>query len=62
VIADTGETKTVTFFDPQTPAYYEATFDSSTLLPRVVRMTAAAHFMTDRYVRFDSPRAIFRPR
>ncbi len=62
LIDDTGETKTVTFVDPQTPAYFEATFDSRTLLPRVVRMVASAHFMTDRYVRFNAPRAIFPPR
>ena len=62
IVDDTGETKTVTFLDPQTPAYFEATFDSRTLLPRVVRMVAASHFMTDRYVRFNAPRAIFPPR
>jgi hypothetical protein len=52
----------VTFVDPATPAYFEVTFDSRTLLPRIVSMTASAHFMTDRYVRFNAPRAIFRPR
>ncbi len=62
LIAETGETKTVTFVDPVAPAYFEVTFDSRTLLPRIVRMTASAHFMTDRYVRFNAPRAIFRPR
>jgi copper transport protein len=62
VIDDTGETKTVTFVDPQTPAYFEATFDSRTLLPRVVHMVASAHFMTDRYLRFNAPRAIVPPR
>jgi methionine-rich copper-binding protein CopC len=62
LIADTGETKTVTFVDPATPAYFEVTFDSRTLLPRIIRMTASAHFMTERYVRFNAPRAIFPPR
>ena len=33
VIDDTGETKTVTFVDPQTPAYFEATFDSRDAAP-----------------------------
>ena len=33
-----------------------------TMLPRTVRMTASAHFMVDRYVRFNAPRAIHPPR
>ena len=32
------------------------------LRPRVLHMTAAAHFMTDRYESFNSPRAIYPPR
>jgi hypothetical protein len=62
VIEDTGETKTVSFADPATPAFFEVTLDAHTLLPRVVRMTAAAHFMVDRYVRFNAPRQIAPPR
>ena len=61
VAADAG-TKTLTFVDPVTPAYFEVVVDSHTLLPRTVRMTAAAHFMVDRYVRFNAPRAIYPPR
>ena len=34
----------------------------TTLLPRVLHMTAAAHFMTDRYESFNLPRAIYPPR
>jgi hypothetical protein len=62
LVAEVGKTKTMTFVDPTTPAYFEVTLDARTLLPRLVRMTAAAHFMTDRYVGFNEPRAIVRPR
>ena len=62
VIADDGSTKTVSFADPTIPAYFTVTLDAKTVLPRVLHMTAAAHFMTDRYERFNLPRAIFPPR
>jgi hypothetical protein len=62
VIATAGRTKTVTFVDPTTPAYFEVTFEARTLLPRLVRMTAAAHFMTDRYAGFNEPPEIVPPR
>ena len=61
VIADDGVTKTVSFADPTVPAYFTVRFDATTLRPRVLRMTAAAHFMTDRYESFNSPRAIYPP-
>ena len=62
VIADNGATKTVSFVDPTIPAYFTVTLDTKTLLPRVVHMTAAAHFMTDSYLGFNAPRAIRPPR
>jgi copper transport protein len=62
VIADHGATTTVSFVDPTVPAYFTVRFDAKTLRPRVVHMTAAAHFMTDRYESFNSPRAIYPPR
>jgi copper transport protein len=62
VIADNGDAKTLTFMDPATPAYFRLTVDAKTLLPRELRMTAASHFMVDRYVRFNAPRAIYPPR
>jgi hypothetical protein len=61
VVAADAETKTLTFVDPVTPAFFEVVVDAHTLLPRSVRMTAAAHFMVDRYVRFNAPRAIYPP-
>ena len=62
VVAADAETKTITFVDPTTPAYFQVVVDVHTLLPRSVSMTAAAHFMVDRYIRFNAPRAIFPPR
>jgi len=52
---------TVTFLDPSVPAYFRLDFDPHTLQPSLLRMTAAAHFMTDRYVRFDSVPALHPP-
>jgi hypothetical protein len=52
----------VSFVGPDIPAYFTVSFDPRTLRPRVLHMTAAAHFMTDRYVRFDSGPAIRPPR
>jgi hypothetical protein len=48
--------------DSATPAYFRLTVDAKTLLPRELRMTAASHFMVDRYVRFNAPRVIYPPR
>jgi copper transport protein len=62
VISDDGDAKTLTFVDPSTPAYFKLTVDAKTLLPRELRMTAASHFMVDRYVRFNAPREIYPPR
>jgi copper transport protein len=62
MIADNGDAKTLTFMDPSTPAYFTLTVDAKTLLPRELRMTAASHFMVDRYVRFNGPREIYPPR
>jgi hypothetical protein len=62
VVAADAETKTIAFVDPTTPAYFQVVVDVHTLLPRSVSMTAAAHFMVDRYIRFNAPRAIFPPR
>ncbi|MBV8561477.1 MAG: hypothetical protein JOZ56_00150, partial [Actinobacteria bacterium] len=53
---------TVTFADPTIPAFFTLTLDPRTLRPRVLRMTAAAHFMTDRYVGFSPGREIRPPR
>ena len=42
---------TITFLDRRIPGWFRVTFDGSH--PTIQHMTAAAHFMTDRYVGFD---------
>lgn len=44
----------LTFVDRTIPAWFRVVVRPDNL-PRVVHMTAAAHFMTDRYVGFDTP-------
>ena len=56
-----ADTVTVAFADPSIPAFFSVVFDRRTLLPRVLHMTAAAHFMTDRYTGFDPGRLIRAP-
>ena len=48
-------------FEPTTPAWYTVTLDRRTLRTLDVRMTAAAHFMDNRYSAFDGPRRIRPP-
>jgi copper transport protein len=62
VIERTRTTTTVSFVDPGIPAWFTVSFDRRTLRPRVLRMTAAAHFMVDSYLAFNEPRAIRPPR
>ena len=50
---------TITFVDRRIPAFFRVTLDGSR--PTVSHMTAAAHFMTDRYVGFDGPAAVSPP-
>jgi uncharacterized membrane protein len=51
----------VAFLDPTVPAWFEVALDRRTLRTLDVRMTAAAHFMHDRYVRFNEPLRIVPP-
>ncbi len=51
----------VSFFKPLGPVWFTVRLDRRTLRPRDLRMTAAAHFMTHRYVRFNAPRRIKAP-
>ncbi|HEX5449707.1 MAG TPA: copper resistance protein CopC [Gaiellaceae bacterium] len=47
---------TLTFLDRSIPAWFRVTIGGTPLLPRTTHMTAAAHFMVDRYVGYgDSP-------
>ena len=50
---------TITFLDRRIPGWFRVTFDGSR--PTVQHMTAAAHFMTDRYVGFDVPADVSPP-
>jgi hypothetical protein len=52
----------VSFANPRTPAWFTVEIDRATSLPLRLRMTAAAHFMTHRYVAFDRPLTIRPPR
>jgi copper transport protein len=62
VLAQTSTTTTVSFVDPSVPAWFTVTFDRRTLRPRVLRMTASAHFMVDTYRAFNEPPVIRPPR
>jgi hypothetical protein len=52
----------VSFANPNTPAWFTAWVDRSTYRPLRLRMTAAAHFMTHRYLEFNVPLKIRPPR
>ena len=45
----------VSFANPTTPAWFTAVIDRATYRPLRLHMTAAAHFMTHRYLEFDRP-------
>ncbi len=62
VLARSGRWVTVSFADPSIPAFFTLQLDPRTLRPRVLHMTAAAHFMSDRYVSFSRAREIRPPR
>ncbi|HSC92714.1 MAG TPA: CopD family protein [Gaiellaceae bacterium] len=53
VLSQTPRRLTLSWLDPETPAWFTGTFDRRTALPVELRMTAAAHFMRDRFVAFD---------
>jgi len=52
----------VSFANPTTPAWFTVAIDRQTYRPLRLNMTAAAHFMTHRYVAFDRPLTIQPPR
>ena len=52
----------VSFANPSTPAWFTAVIDRATYRPLQLHMTAAAHFMTHRYLEFDRPLTIEPPR
>ena len=61
VLRSAGATWIVSFFDPRTPGWFEATVDKRTGHTLELRMFAAAHFMHDSYRSFDHAPAIVPP-
>src|SRR3954471_2514818 len=52
----------VSFANPTTPAWFTVWIDRATYRPLRLEMTAAAHFMTHRYLAFNRPLEIEPPR
>jgi putative copper export protein len=61
LISQTPRTRTLALLDPTLPAWFELRLDRRTNLPLHARMTAAAHFMTERYSRYGTPREVRPP-
>ncbi len=51
----------ISFFDPQTPAWFTILVDKATMHTVDMRMTATAHFMHDTYGSFDGPVSVTPP-
>ena len=62
VLARSSTAVTVSFLNPRIPAWFVVRFDPRTLRPRILTMTATAHFMHHVYRAFNAPRRIFPPR
>jgi len=61
LLETTPSTYVVAFMKPIGPVWLTIRLDRRTLLPRELHMTAASHFMTHRYTRFNAPRRIKAP-
>jgi copper transport protein len=61
LLESTATTYVVSFFKPTGPVWFTVRLDRKTLLPRSLRMTAAAHFMTHRYTSFNAAPRIRAP-
>jgi copper transport protein len=61
LLDQTPSTYTVAFMKPLGPVWFTMRLDRKTLLPRDLRMTAAAHFMNHRYTSFNAPPRIKAP-
>jgi copper transport protein len=61
LLRTTPSTYVVSFLKPTGPVWFTLWLDRRTLLPKSLRMTAAAHFMVHRYTRFNGPPAIRAP-
>jgi copper transport protein len=61
LLESTPTTYVVSFFKPAGPVWFTLRLDRRTLLPRSLRMTAGAHFMTHRYTQFNAAPKIRAP-
>jgi hypothetical protein len=61
LLGETPRTLHVSFVDPTLPAWFDVVHDRRTLLPRSLRMTAAAHFMRQTYLAYGKPLRIRPP-
>jgi copper transport protein len=61
LLETTPTTFVVSFLKPTGPAWFTLRLDRRTLLPRSLRMTAPAHFMTHSYTRFNAAPKIRAP-
>jgi copper transport protein len=62
LLETTSKDYVVALMKPLGPVWFTVRLDRKTYLPRSLRMTATAHFMTHVYTRFNGPRKIFPPR
>jgi hypothetical protein len=61
ILSSTPKTYVVSFLKPIGPAWFTLVLDRRTMLPRTLRMTAAAHFMHHRYSGFNAATKIRPP-
>jgi copper transport protein len=61
LLETTSTTYVVSFLKPVGPVWFTLRLDRRTLLPRSLRMTAPAHFMTHAYTRFNAASRIRAP-
>jgi hypothetical protein len=61
LLETTPTTYVVSFLNRSASVWFTLRLDRRTLLPRSLRMTAPAHFMTHRYTRFNATRKIKAP-
>jgi copper transport protein len=61
LLETTPTTYVVSFVKPTGPAWFTLSLNRRTFLPRSLRMTAAAHFMTHRYTSFNAAPKIRAP-
>jgi hypothetical protein len=62
VLERSGDTVVASWFNPDVPAWFTASFDAHKALPRTLSMVAAAHFMHHDYLEFNRPLEIRPPR